>query len=374
MRRRQFMAEMGAWSLAGVAGCCLSEHTSGAYSVSVLGDTHFDGTERSLYHAGYRPEVEWKRRVCEREFRRNAEMWKDRMPRLLASAARCRTADTAFLLHLGDLIQGDCCDYGLHLKMLQEAEAVCRKGFEGLDFRVVCGNHDIREMVTKDGAKAFDEWCGKPSVWMRREMDDAWIFVDFTRPDVESLFAALSDSDGARHTFLVSHGPVSPTDNWGYFWFLLGEEHHTEARRALRRELTRRHAIVLAGHVHCTSLMEWKSAEGSLVQFIANSVWATEGAANAPLVADDPKSFGSLYVNRNARDEPEEYDGAYTTRTRAASLSLMAEYADMTRYLRWNSAGHYRLQVSSDVVDMLFYPGDATTPSMTFALKGSRTI
>ena len=120
--------------------------------------------------------------------------------------------------------------------------------------------------------------------------------------------------------------------------------------------------------------MRWESAEGPLVQFIANSVWATEEMANAPLVADDPGKFGLLYVKRKAKDEPEEYDGAYTTRTRADSLALMAEYADMSKYQRWNSAGHYRLLVSSDAVDMLFYPGDAMMPSMTFALKRRKKV
>ncbi len=370
MRRRKFISNVGAWSLLCASGCRLPERGRNAYAVSVLGDTHFDGTDRNVYHANYRPEVEWKRCVCEGEFLRNAEMWKNRMPRLLSSAARCRTDNTAFLLHLGDLVQGDCCDYGLHLKMLREAETACCRGFDGLDFLMVCGNHDIREMVTKDGAMAFDEWYGKPSVWVRREMDDAWIFVDSTRPDADALFAALADSDGARHTFLVSHGPVSPTDNWGYFWFLFGEKRHTETRRHLRHELTRRNAIVLAGHMHCTSLMEWKDREGTLVQFIANSVWTRDDMASAPLVADDPRCFGSLYVNRKAKDEPEEYDGAYTTRSRAEALALISEYADMRQYKRWDSAGHYRLLVSPDSVDMLFYPGDALVPSMTFALKG----
>lgn len=337
----------------------------------MLGDVHFDATERDVYHAKYRPEIPWKARVCEREFKRNAEMWRDRLPRLIRSAAAVRTPDTAFLLQLGDLIQGDCCDRDLHYKMLVEAEKACCRDFGDIEFRMVCGNHDIREMVTKDGDEAFDEWYGKPSVWTAAEGPDAWIFVDFTRPDTDAVFKALRDTEGCRHLFFVCHAPVSPSDNWGYYWFLLGDEPRLDdVRRRLRRELTRRSAIVLAGHVHCTSLMEWKTSEGTLTQFIANSVWTRPEQASAPLVADDPREFGSLYVNRNATDKPDEYDGKYTTRTRAESLALMAEYADMTTYLRWNDAGHYRLEVGPDAVDVLFYAGDSRETTRKFRLRG----
>lgn len=369
--RRDFIAGAGAAALAGLHGCrtvCGGRGGKGSYSVSILGDTHFDSTDRETYHSMYRPEIPWKSRVCEREFKRNADMWAERMPRLIAAAADCRTDDAAFLLQLGDLAQGDCCDYRTHVRQLRDAERACRRGMEDLDFIVVCGNHDIREMVTKDGDRAFDEWYGRPRVWMRREGEDAWIFVDFMRPDTDAIFAALKASDGARHTFFVSHGPVSPTDNWGFYWFLYGEVCYTEERRALRSELAKRNAIVLAGHTHCTSLMEWRGSEGSIVQFIANSVWGRPDAHKAPLVADDPREFGSLYVKKHVTDAPDEHDGRYTTRTRAESLALMEEYAGMSRYLRWNSAGHCRLLVEPDSVDMVFYPGDSRTPAMTFRL------
>jgi hypothetical protein len=254
--------------------------------------------------------------------------------------------------------------------MLAEAEKACRSGFGDLEFRMVCGNHDIREMVTGDGDEAFDEWYGRPGVWTAHEGPDAWIFVDFTRPDTDAIFSALEKSEGCRHLFVVSHAPVCPSDNWGYYWFLLGDDPALDqVRRRLRRELTRRNAIVLAGHVHCTSLMEWKTPQGVLTQFIANSVWTRPEQKDAPLVADDPKTFGSLYVNRNASDKADEYDVKYTTRTRAESLSLMAEYADMTTYLRWNDAGHYRLEVTPVSVDMLFYAGDSRQVTRRFRLR-----
>lgn len=372
MDRRRFVMEAGACAAFALSGGCraLCGSSGYCYSVSVLGDVHFDAVERDVYHSKYRPELPWKAKVCEREFKRNAEMWRDRLPRLIRSAAAVRTSDAAFLLQLGDMIQGDCCDKALHRKMLEDAEKACRCGFGDLDFRMVCGNHDIREMVTRDGGAAFDEWSGKPSVWSVQEGPDVWIFVDFMRPDVDAIFAELKKSEGCRYLFFVSHAPVSPSDNWGFYWFLLGDDPKLDVvRRRLRRELTRRNAIVLAGHVHCTSLMEWKTCDGVLTQFTANSVWTRPEQMSAPLAADDPASFGSLYVRRNASDKPDEYDGKYTVRTREESLALMAEYADMTTYMRWNDAGHYRLEVSSDAVYMLFYAGDSREVTRRFKLR-----
>jgi hypothetical protein len=255
--------------------------------------------------------------------------------------------------------------------MLAEAKKACCAGFGDLEFRVVCGNHDIREMVTQDGDESFDEWCGKPAVWTAAQGPDAWVFVDFTRPDTDGIFSALESVSGCRHLFFASHAPVSPSDGWGYYWFLLGDHPmHDEARRRLKRELIRRNAIVLAGHVHHTSLMEWKTSEGTLTQFTANSVWTREDQKCAAQIASRPSDFGSLYINKNASDTPDEYDGKYTVRSRAESLAMVDEYRDMTTYRRWNDAGHYRLEVGSGTVDILFYAGDSLEAARTFRLRG----
>ena len=372
MKRRDFIKSAGAFTaLQMTAGCAAVRRKNCSYSISILGDVHYDATERDVFHRNYRPEIPWKAKVCEREFKRNAEMWRDRLPRLIRSAASVKSDDTVFLLQLGDLIQGDCCDFALHTRMLQEAESACTKGFGDLEFNVVCGNHDIREMVTCDGAASFDQWYGKPAVWTKDVGPDRWIFIDFTRPDIDAIFKAVESSGGCRHLFVCSHAPISPCDGWGFYWFLLGDHpKYDEPRRRLRSELTRRNAIVLAGHVHNTSLMEWKTSEGTLTQFTANSVWLKEEQKSAPMVAGKPSDFGSIYINRNASDTPDEYDGKYYTRTRKESLAMVGEYMDMTTYRRWNNVGHYRLEVKDDIVDMCFYPGDSLEIGQRFRLRG----
>ena len=161
MNRLQFIKNASAFAASSLAYGCLSKcRNNERYSVSILGDVHYDATERNVYHANYRPEIPWKARVCEREFKRNAEMWKDRLPRLISSAAAVRTADTAFLLQLGDLIQGDCCDRKLHDKMLIEAKkACCKAPFCRIFFQIHGSNS--RESRRDKWAEAAQRRCRK---------------------------------------------------------------------------------------------------------------------------------------------------------------------------------------------------------------------
>ena len=63
---------------------------------------------------------------------------------------------------------------------------------------------------------------------------DAFIFVNFMRPDAAKIDAMLAESEGARHTFFVLHSPIGPYDGWGAYWFLFGKPADAEKRRALQ--------------------------------------------------------------------------------------------------------------------------------------------
>ena len=107
-----------------------AQSAGSAYSVAVLGDTHFDQalqpefvasygdltedvsatdmaryTAQSTYHANW---VE-NNQTHFKEFLRNGDMWRERCPSLVAaSAALAASKPTRFLLQVGDLVQGDC--------------------------------------------------------------------------------------------------------------------------------------------------------------------------------------------------------------------------------------------------------------------------
>ena len=53
-----------------------------AYSIVILGDTHYDTEPDSVYHSHYNEPVEWLNRVQRAEFARNGEMWRERCPTL----------------------------------------------------------------------------------------------------------------------------------------------------------------------------------------------------------------------------------------------------------------------------------------------------
>jgi hypothetical protein len=99
------------------------ERAPGDYSVIVLGDTHFDGLVHATYHSHNPNPPEYQIE----EWDRNAGMWADRCPRLLQAAAARMTADTAFAIQLGDLVQGDCNDDATHEQMATNFFALAEK-------------------------------------------------------------------------------------------------------------------------------------------------------------------------------------------------------------------------------------------------------
>ena len=92
--------------------------------------------------------------------------------------------------------------------------------------------------------------------------------------------------------------------------------------------------------------------------------------ARTKLITDNPASWGRIWVEKHATDEPVEHDGHYTTRTRKQSLELVAEYAKgLVRYEKYAAAGHYRLNVSDAGVSVDFYGGDSLNVTRSFVLR-----
>ena len=124
--RRDFIA-CGAAFGAAWTGAGRSSATADSYSISILGDTHFDSAPTSLYHGKWKPRHQNDWRDRQNEFKRNQDMWATRLPRLIAAAAKTRRPDTAYLFQMGDLIQGDCSDFETHLRFFKDAQAACPK-------------------------------------------------------------------------------------------------------------------------------------------------------------------------------------------------------------------------------------------------------
>ena len=187
MSENTFVGRVWSWGLAvglgtvvvltsGLSGCLTSGASDEAYSVSVLGDMHYDAAPPEKYHAKKLASCAKNGNLqppCLKEFTRNAKMWEDVCKRILASASAVRRPDAAFALQLGDLVQGDCRDAATHRRMLEDAFAYFRGRYpQHLPFVTVCGNHDIRDPET-DAAEREKKLAGwKKAVGKAKEWEE----------------------------------------------------------------------------------------------------------------------------------------------------------------------------------------------------------
>ena len=377
MDRREFL-NISFCSLAGLAlsgsltpAEARKRRRDAQYSMVILGDTHFDAEPASVYHSFYDEPVEWLNRVQRAEFARNGEMWRERCPRLLKRAACLVDENTRMALQMGDLIQGDCGNPDVHRKMLEDVMNRFKAEFGGLPFVTVSGNHDIRG---KGARAAYNEYMPKRmSQELSKEIlkttfgfnvgDDAYLVLDFNRPDDAETEKLLSDSKGARHTFVISHGPLFPMDSDSCRWFYHGADkpEDTQARRHFRREFAKRNVICLCGHSHHTRLTEWKGDGGLITQLEMTSVWAGEATGIYKVHCDDPQKYGLNRMNKKTMP-----DGSPIKDESA----LFDEYRPgLTRYLDSIAAGSYKMRVSDKSVEVDFYPGDDTFCATTFKLR-----
>ena len=377
MDRREFL-NISFCSLAGLAlsgsltpAEARKRRRDAQYSMVILGDTHFDAEPASVYHSFYDEPVEWLNRVQRAEFARNGEMWRERCPRLLKRAACLVDENTRMALQMGDLIQGDCGNPDVHRKMLEDVMNRFKAEFGGLPFVTVSGNHDIRG---KGARAAYNEYMPKRmSQELSKEIlkttfgfnvgDDAYLVLDFNRPDDAETEKLLSDSKGARHTFVISHGPLFPMDSDSCRWFYHGADkpEDTQARRHFRREFAKRKVICLCGHSHHTRLTEWKGDGGLITQLEMTSVWAGEANGIYKVHCDDPQKYGLNRMNKKTMP-----DGSPIKDESA----LFDEYRPgLTRYLDSIAAGSYKMRVSDKSVEVDFYPGDDTFCATTFKLR-----
>lgn len=354
--------------LLAACACPLLAQAQESYSVVILGDTHFDTEPADVYHSCYNEQTEWLNRVQRQEFARNGEMWRERCPRMVARAARLIDSDTKFVYQTGDLIQGDCGNPDVHKKMLCDVMDNFKAQLGGLPFVTVTGNHDIRGTGAKQAYREF--MPARMSAELGQEVTsttfsfkvgpDAFIVVDFNAGDIKKIRSCLKATEGARYTFVLSHGPVFPYDAPSARWFLLGKEKNDSLRRELRSELAARDAIVLCGHTHCIELADWFAPEGRITQMTMNSVWSSDGLAELKVNTDSAALYGERRKSmKNDNGKPVSDESA-----------LFDEYRPgLKRYLHAKGAGSFKLTVSPHGIYVDFYGGDSEEITRTFVLR-----
>ena len=341
------------------------------YSIVILGDTHYDTEPASVYHSNYNEKVEWLNRVQRAEFARNGEMWRERCPRMVKRASRLITPDTKMVFQMGDLVQGDCGKGEVHRQMLIDAMDRFKKELGGLPFVTVVGNHDIRgvdAMATYHSymPQRMSEELGKSikkTTFSFNIGNDAYIVIDFNNPDDEEVEKLLKETEGARHTFVVIHGPLLPFDAASCRWFYHGGNtpEQTAARRHFRELFAKRNVICLCGHVHTTELADWYGDGGRITQMTMNSVWAREELGAYKVDYEGAAQYGERRKTIAQND-----NGSKLT----DETPLFDEYrAGLRRYSFSLAAGSYKMRVSKKHIYIDFYAGDSLNISHTFKLR-----
>ena len=373
--RRDFLKSAGA--LAGVFCLhgCSTCRVDRCYSVAVLGDTHYDAEPESVYHSHYDESNKWAA-VQHQEFRRNGEMWRERCRRLLESSAVLAGAHpTRFLLQMGDIIQGDCDDVPTHRRMLDDCISMFRAAYPAdLPFLTVMGNHDVRgkgarqayldyaaQLIARETARLTGvSAVADYHVFSFRFGPDRWVFCDFETQDLQPVIDAIESDDGARHVFLVTHGPFTISEERSFAWRLGGGRKCDALRPRLYEALSRRRAVVLSGHTHLTTFSRHENAIGGFCEFTANSVWEKEltSLATGEAFCEDPSLFGATGAGLLEGERLDRFK---------RELELFRP--GVREYFNSRAAGHFRLDVSDEDVTMFFYQGADKVPARRFALK-----
>lgn len=339
---------------------------SGRYAVSLLGDMHYDAEPESFYHSHYDESNKWAE-IQHSEFRRNGEMWRERSPSLVAACGVVAAQrHSAFVLQLGDLVQGDCDDAPTHSRMLRDCIEALRRPFPpDLPFISVIGNHDFR------GKGAFEAYMEFAEPFLAREIGrevhypvfsfragpDAWVLCDFERVEPAAVADEIDGITGARWVFLVTHGPFTLSEERSWRWRLGGRK--SVGRERLYETLCRRHAVVLSGHTHRTAFYRHETPSGSFCEFTLNSVWSEPKRGAVETLVEGAVNYGRRVKECAAAADAEDLE---------RELSFFRR--GLHEYFLCDVAAHALLDVSDDTVTLALYPGLDREPGRMFRLAG----
>ena len=352
------------FALCGALRAAAPAEVDGAYTVMLLGDTHFDAPR---FHDA--PLKGWRIASHGKCYK----MWESRSQELLAAAGKHAAAErVAFAVQLGDLVNGDCDTPALLRKMIRTGFPVVKKYFPDIPLLVVKGNHDIWTMKkVKNNAAANIAWLPIISkelgfevtgngCYAFRRGDDLYMAVDGFIPaeDIKAFVkTTLEKNPKTRYVFFLSHLPLLPASLRYPFWLLPG---HYEILEMLEK----RNVLILSAHTHANSYAVRRTAEGELPQLIVTSLgsdWDPEH--RTPPKFDSWESFskasraravaGDRY-NSPEMWEPLEKRGAYTFR-------------ELT-----GNSGFAVLDVDGDRVEVRYYTDDSGKPAATVRLPNKR--
>ena len=294
-----------------------------------------------------------------------AALWRPvGIPRLFAAAGRiARDAGAALALQIGGLVGGEEADgVAAHEALLAGAWGALKGALPGVPLAIAPGNHDTRgeggpEAWARFMAPRLAADCqgagGSPATSANRVLplgDDALVLLDSNTPDetFAALPALLAETAGCRRLFVAVHHPVIPCYyGLSYRSIFLGEPERDAERLEALRLFAGRHAIVLCGHDHRNSFLDWSDGHGGrIVQIPVSSLWD-----------------GSEPALHLVYSSPDEYGRYYEREGRADAAAFFAWYRrGLTAYRHLEGAGFVLLESSPESLSVSFFAGDSATP------------
>ena len=288
--RRQFLTTSAA-----AAGMMLAprwtraaEGSDDRFFFVLLGDLHFDRPE---HH-----DMEWVRKDKPNDIRQIENYCRiskevspvlfDKVRKTIAELNAAPETRVAFVLQVGDLVEGLCGSEELSMRQNTEALAFVRGAGLGAPFLFTKGNHD----VTGPGAVAAFGQAFHPFLTAQAravnpgsaEVKSASFTVD--RGNAQFVFFDAYDSNRslewfeavvarrkAEHLFVIVHPPVVPYGARST-WHIFAHPKEQLRREKLLALLGDQQALVIGGHIHKFNTLNRRAGKGRFAQFALSSV------------------------------------------------------------------------------------------------------
>lgn len=334
------------------------------YNFTALGDIHYDGEK---YHVS--PPSNATRKL---ERKRNFGMWKSgRADAVLAAAAKAACDNkSAFVVQLGDLIQGYCENTQLQEMMFVDGYPRVRGYFPDHKFYAIRGNHDakiekmyINTPAEKEFFPRVAKELGRKSLagtYTIRHGKDLFIFFDGfygSRKSVADVRQALESNPDARYVFFLTHLPVLTCSVGNPGWLI-------PAVAPISKMLAKVNAVILTAHTHLPSFVSLDTPDGALSQMVVSSI----GSSWFP---DKPQ--GILYANFDEFAAAVDAKRLAKKNTQAAFKAIRSSRINgYTIYS--NNSGFVVVKVNDKEVTAEVYTDNSGKPALTKVLRKNAKV
>ncbi|MEG9435427.1 metallophosphoesterase [Edaphobacter sp. HDX4] len=248
-----------------------------SFSFVFLGDLHFD---KLMHHDMNYLKEKYPNDI--RQIDNYSRITRENLADLMrVSKERANDTNAAFLLQIGDFVEGLCGSKELASTQVNEfIQLVDRQQFDR-PFLAIKGNHDI----TGAGAKEVYQEIVLP--WQSRQLEKPvqsannvyvykgarfLLFDCFNEKEsLVWLKEAIKEHKKSEVLFFCTHVPVVPYDARSN-WHIYVHPDQAGERDELLNLLGEHKAIVLSGHLHKTSIVTRSTPSGSFVQIGLGSV------------------------------------------------------------------------------------------------------